>query len=74
MSETVYWIDSDGILHDGHGSRFATEAEQWFQAERDRFGETLERIAEILPSVYDGTHLVDCPYVDVLLRIRKALA
>jgi hypothetical protein len=33
----------------------------------------VERILAMLPKVYDGTHLVDCPYVDLLQRIRHDL-
>jgi len=33
----------------------------------------VEAIRSLLPQVYDGMHLVDCPYVDVLMRIAKAV-
>ena len=33
----------------------------------------VDAIRALLPKVYDGMHLVDCPYVDVLIRIKKAL-
>jgi hypothetical protein len=31
-------------------------------------------IEGLLPKVYDGMHLTDCPYVDVLMRIREVVA
>lgn len=33
----------------------------------------LAGIEALLPRVYDGMHLADCPYVDVLLRVKAAL-
>jgi hypothetical protein len=45
VGQSVWWIDADGTLHNGLGcQRPATDAERWFQSERDRFGEALEQI------------------------------
>lgn len=54
---------------------------RWFTswpATHERAGESVEVIAieavrDLLPKVYDGMHLTDCSYVDVLLRIREAV-
>lgn len=42
-------------------------------AELARAEAKLQTIDELLPKVYDGVHLTDCPYVDVLMRIREQL-
>ena len=54
---------------------------RWFTewpSTHERAGQTVEVIAveairDLLPKVYDGMHLMDCPYVDVLGRIHNAL-
>ena len=42
-------------------------AEPWLRAQWEK------ELGALLPRVYDGTHLVDCPYVDALMRVRAAL-
>lgn len=52
---------------------------RWFTdwpSTHERAGESVEVVAveairDLLPKVYDGMHLVDCPYVDVLQRIKE---
>lgn len=46
---------------------------QELRAEVERLHAELGAIQALLPQVYDGLHLVDCPYVEVLMRIRSAL-
>lgn len=51
-------------------SRGAHISEHWsLGKEAAMLGAALDEVRELLPAVYDGTHLVDCPYVDVLRRI-----
>lgn len=47
-SSRSYYVDSSGVLRGrgGDEGRPATDAERWFQAERDRFGEALEQIRD----------------------------
>jgi hypothetical protein len=50
MGRSGYWIDGEGILHGPIGEgRPATDAERWFQAERDRYGEFIERVRDHAP-------------------------
>lgn len=57
------WRDYDHGFRDGYQSALR---------EHPGFVSVAE-IKALLPRVYDGTHLVDCPYVGVLMRIREAL-
>lgn len=77
---TAYWVNPTHLCvekpYDGavrvvpaEGTSPAGLALTWFYDATER----LKKVRELLPKVYDGTHLVDCPYVDVLLRIREVL-
>lgn len=60
----------------GDGRDYGAETDErlLIGAATERLRANRDKIAGLLPQVYDGMHLVDCPYVDVLERIRKAIS